>query len=65
MSVTGPAGFRAAGIAAGIKENGNRDLALVVNDGPNQAAAGVFEGLAKDARWQDYADRLIAARKSA
>lgn len=42
MSVTGPAGFRAAGIAAGIKENGNRDLALVVNDGPNQAAAGVF-----------------------
>ena len=30
----------------------------------DQAAAGVFEGLAKDARWQDYADRLIAARKS-
>jgi 3-hydroxyisobutyrate dehydrogenase-like beta-hydroxyacid dehydrogenase len=27
------------------------------------AKAGVFEGLAKDARWQDYADRLIAARK--
>ena len=26
----------------------------------DQAAAGVFEGLAKDARWQDYADRLIA-----
>ena len=30
----------------------------------DQAAAGVFEGLAKDARWQDYADRLLAARKS-
>ncbi|HMA06367.1 MAG TPA: DUF1932 domain-containing protein [Ramlibacter sp.] len=29
----------------------------------DEAAAGVFEGLAKDARWQDYADRLIAARK--
>jgi 3-hydroxyisobutyrate dehydrogenase-like beta-hydroxyacid dehydrogenase len=29
----------------------------------DQAAAHVFEGLAKDARWQDYADRLIAARK--
>jgi 3-hydroxyisobutyrate dehydrogenase-like beta-hydroxyacid dehydrogenase len=28
----------------------------------DQAAAGLFEGLAKDARWQDYADRLIAAR---
>ncbi|WP_238587760.1 NAD(P)-dependent oxidoreductase [Caenimonas sp. SL110] len=29
----------------------------------DQAAAGVFEGLAKDARWQDYADLLLAARK--
>ncbi len=27
------------------------------------AAAGVFDGLARDARWQDYADRLLAARK--
>jgi 3-hydroxyisobutyrate dehydrogenase-like beta-hydroxyacid dehydrogenase len=30
----------------------------------DQAHAGVFAGLAKDARWQDYADRLIAARES-
>jgi len=29
----------------------------------DQAAAGVFQGLAQDAAWQDYADRLIAARK--
>jgi 3-hydroxyisobutyrate dehydrogenase-like beta-hydroxyacid dehydrogenase len=29
----------------------------------DQAAAGVFKEIAKDARWQDYADRLIAARK--
>ncbi|NUS14035.1 MAG: bifunctional glutamate N-acetyltransferase/amino-acid acetyltransferase ArgJ [Streptomyces sp.] len=42
MSVTAAKGFRAAGIAAGIKENGNPDLALVVNDGPSRAAAGVF-----------------------
>ncbi|MBQ0923800.1 bifunctional glutamate N-acetyltransferase/amino-acid acetyltransferase ArgJ [Saccharopolyspora endophytica] len=42
MSVTGPAGFRAAGVAAGIKAAGARDLALVVNDGPQQSAAGVF-----------------------
>ncbi|MEU8586213.1 bifunctional glutamate N-acetyltransferase/amino-acid acetyltransferase ArgJ [Streptomyces sp. NPDC048664] len=42
MSVTAAQGFRAAGIAAGIKENGNPDLALVVNDGPSRAAAGVF-----------------------
>jgi 3-hydroxyisobutyrate dehydrogenase-like beta-hydroxyacid dehydrogenase len=30
----------------------------------DQAAAGVFQGLAKDATWQDYADRLLAARKA-
>jgi glutamate N-acetyltransferase/amino-acid N-acetyltransferase len=40
--VTGPQGFRAAGIAAGIKESGALDLTLVVNDGPSDAAAGVF-----------------------
>ncbi|GAA4795355.1 bifunctional glutamate N-acetyltransferase/amino-acid acetyltransferase ArgJ [Streptomyces sanyensis] len=42
MSVTAAQGFTAAGIAAGIKENGNPDLALVVNTGPRRAAAGVF-----------------------
>ncbi|MEV0414687.1 bifunctional glutamate N-acetyltransferase/amino-acid acetyltransferase ArgJ [Streptomyces sp. NPDC050448] len=42
MSVTAARGFTAAGIAAGIKQNGNRDLALVVNNGPRSAAAGVF-----------------------
>ncbi|GAA1884183.1 bifunctional glutamate N-acetyltransferase/amino-acid acetyltransferase ArgJ [Streptomyces durmitorensis] len=42
MSVTAAKGFTAAGIAAGIKENGNPDLALVVNAGPRLAAAGVF-----------------------
>ncbi len=30
----------------------------------DQAAADVFRDVAKDARWQDYADRLIAARKA-
>ncbi|OBG93601.1 bifunctional ornithine acetyltransferase/N-acetylglutamate synthase [Mycobacterium sp. E3298] len=42
QGVTAPAGFRAAGIAAGIKASGNRDLALVFNEGPDYAAAGVF-----------------------
>ncbi|OLT35721.1 bifunctional ornithine acetyltransferase/N-acetylglutamate synthase [Actinomadura sp. CNU-125] len=42
MSVTAPQGFRAAGIVAGLKDSGTRDLALVVNDGPSRAAAGVF-----------------------
>lgn len=42
MSVTAAQGFRAAGVAAGIKKSGRPDLALVVNDGPRADAAGVF-----------------------
>src|SRR2546423_7195128 len=37
--VTAARGFRAAGISAGIKANGNSDLALLVSDAPAQAAA--------------------------
>ncbi len=44
MSVTTPKGFRASGVAAGLKANGNADVALVVNDGPDSTAAGVFTG---------------------
>ncbi|MFD5700494.1 bifunctional glutamate N-acetyltransferase/amino-acid acetyltransferase ArgJ [Streptomyces lasiicapitis] len=42
MSVTAAQGFSAAGVAAGIKSNGNPDVALVVNNGPRRCAAGVF-----------------------
>ena len=42
MSVTAAKGFRAAGIRAGLKPSGSPDLALVVNDGPLDVAAGVF-----------------------
>ncbi|MEV4759857.1 bifunctional glutamate N-acetyltransferase/amino-acid acetyltransferase ArgJ [Micromonospora sp. NPDC049559] len=42
MSVTAPRGFRAAGVAAGLKAGGATDVALVVNDGPDATAAGVF-----------------------
>jgi glutamate N-acetyltransferase/amino-acid N-acetyltransferase len=42
MSVTAPLGFRAAGVAAGIKASGSRDVAVVLCDGPSFAAAGVF-----------------------
>jgi glutamate N-acetyltransferase / amino-acid N-acetyltransferase len=42
MTVTSPRGFRAAGVAAGIKESGAPDVAVVINDGPSAAAAGVF-----------------------
>ncbi|MFD7454339.1 bifunctional glutamate N-acetyltransferase/amino-acid acetyltransferase ArgJ [Kitasatospora sp. NPDC059827] len=40
--MTAAKGFRAAGVTAGIKASGTPDLALVVNDGPSFAAAGVF-----------------------
>lgn len=42
MTVTAPAGFEAAGIAAGIKRSGALDLAVIVNRGPSNAAAAVF-----------------------
>jgi len=42
QGVTAPAGFRATGIAAGIKASGKPDLALVFNEGPDYAAAAVF-----------------------
>ncbi|MGW2539570.1 bifunctional glutamate N-acetyltransferase/amino-acid acetyltransferase ArgJ [Kitasatospora sp. NPDC001574] len=42
LGVTAARGFRAAGVTAGIKASGTPDLALVVNDGPSLAAAGVF-----------------------
>ena len=42
MSVTSARGFRAAGVTAGLKANGRPDVAVVVNDGPLQAASGVF-----------------------
>ncbi len=42
MTVTSPQGFRAAGVAAGIKNSGRPDVAVVINDGPCSAAAGVF-----------------------
>jgi glutamate N-acetyltransferase / amino-acid N-acetyltransferase len=42
VSVTAPAGFRAAGVAAGLKPSGQPDVAVVLNDGPSRSAAAVF-----------------------
>ena len=42
MSVTAPLGVRAAGAVAGLKASGDRDVAVVINDGPSRAAAGTF-----------------------
>jgi len=44
MSITLPAGFRAAGVTAGLKPSGKPDLAVVVNDGPDHHGAAVFTG---------------------
>ncbi|MGO9244750.1 MAG: bifunctional glutamate N-acetyltransferase/amino-acid acetyltransferase ArgJ [Verrucomicrobiia bacterium] len=38
-SVTAPRGFRAAGVVAGIKSSGKKDVALIVSDTPATAAA--------------------------
>jgi glutamate N-acetyltransferase/amino-acid N-acetyltransferase len=37
-----PAGFRAAGVAAGIKPSGGRDVALLVSDAPETTSAARF-----------------------
>jgi glutamate N-acetyltransferase/amino-acid N-acetyltransferase len=42
VSVTAPLGFLAAGVTAGLKESGQPDVAVVLNDGPSRAAAAVF-----------------------
>jgi glutamate N-acetyltransferase/amino-acid N-acetyltransferase len=42
VSVTYPKGFRAIGVAAGLKASGNLDVALITNDGPSFAGAAVF-----------------------
>ena len=51
MSVTAAQGFRAAGVRAGLKASGKPDLALVVNDGPLDTAAGVFTSSGHGGSW--------------
>ncbi|HEX5595142.1 MAG TPA: bifunctional glutamate N-acetyltransferase/amino-acid acetyltransferase ArgJ [Micromonosporaceae bacterium] len=65
MSVTVPQGFRAAGVAAGLKSSGARDVALVVNDGPLCAAAAVVTSnrvKAAPVRWTEQVMRGGAVR---
>jgi glutamate N-acetyltransferase/amino-acid N-acetyltransferase len=42
LSVTAARGFAAAGVVAGLKPSGTRDLALVVNTGPLAVAGAVY-----------------------
>lgn len=66
MSVTAAAGFRAAGVAAGLKPSGAPDVAVVVNSGPRDSAAAVFTSnrcVANPVRWtrQVLADGRLRA----
>ena len=42
QGVTTPKGFRASAVTAGLKASGKPDMAVVINDGPQTAAAAVF-----------------------
>ncbi len=64
MSVTAARGFRAAGVAAGLKAGGDRDLALVVNDGPSDAAAGVFTANRVKAAPVLWSEQVVAAGRA-
>jgi glutamate N-acetyltransferase/amino-acid N-acetyltransferase len=60
MSITVPAGFRAAGVTAGLKSSGDPDVAVVLSDGPSYAAAAVFTAnrvQAAPVRWTRQAVR--------
>jgi glutamate N-acetyltransferase/amino-acid N-acetyltransferase len=65
VSVTAARGFRAAGVAAGLKSSGALDMAVIVNDGPRHAAAGVFTAnrcKANPVLWSAQALRTGSAR---
>jgi glutamate N-acetyltransferase/amino-acid N-acetyltransferase len=66
MTVTYPLGFRAAAVSAGLRAPGSTalDLALVVNDGPAHAAAGVFTSNRVQAAPVLYTRELLAASPS-
>jgi len=62
MSVTAARGFRASGVAAGLKATGAPDVAIVVNDGPLQVAAGVFTGNRFKAAPVVWSQQVLRAR---
>jgi len=60
MSVTHPRGFVAAGVESGLKGKGGKDVALVVNQGPSQAAAAVFTSNRAKANPVIWSQQVIA-----
>jgi glutamate N-acetyltransferase/amino-acid N-acetyltransferase len=63
VSVTVPKGFRASGVAAGLKSTGALDLALVVNDGPDHHAAAVFTSNRVEAAPVTWSRQAVADRR--
>ena len=63
QGVTAPSGFRATGISANIKASGAPDLALVVNEGPDHAAAGVFTRNKVKAAPVLWTQQVLAAKR--
>ena len=59
--VTAPKGYRAAGIAAGLKPSGALDLALILSD-VDAIAAGVFTTSQVRAACVDYCRQLLQAK---
>ena len=62
MSVTAPAGFEAAGVAAGLKTTGKPDVAVVVNRGPRKVGAAVFTSNRAKANPIIWSQQVIADR---
>ncbi|MGZ5391904.1 MAG: bifunctional glutamate N-acetyltransferase/amino-acid acetyltransferase ArgJ [Mycobacterium sp.] len=60
MSITFPAGFRAAGVTAGLKPSGRPDLAVIVNDGPDHHGAAVFTGNRVEAAPVTWSRQVLA-----
>jgi glutamate N-acetyltransferase / amino-acid N-acetyltransferase len=63
VSVTAPLGFRAAGVAAGLKESGQPDVAVVLNDGPSRAAAAVFTSNRVQAAPVTWTRQVVSGRR--
>ncbi|EHR51704.1 glutamate N-acetyltransferase/amino-acid acetyltransferase [Saccharomonospora marina XMU15] len=64
MTITAPKGFRAAGVTAGLKPSGKPDVALVVNDGPGDAAAAVFTTNRCKANPVLWSEQVMADRRA-
>ncbi|MDJ0662462.1 MAG: bifunctional ornithine acetyltransferase/N-acetylglutamate synthase [Crocosphaera sp.] len=62
--ITAPKGFKASGIAAGLKPSGNPDLALIVSD-VEAIAAGVFTTSQVRAACVDYCRQRLQDKASA